>query len=208
MEAIGSILSFIATYFAAKENVLTWPLSVIAMAIYILIFVKVKLYADVLLHIIYLGMYVYGLVEWLKKADGKQTFHPRYMRFRNFFLIMSVGVLIALLSMPVAVYFNDSMPYLDTIATVFALISTWMTAKKYIETWIVWWGLDVLYIYMYVSKGLYMTSLLHVTYLCLAIFGLYKWHRAYKFAKLAASAESDSDTINFNNHIVMETIDE
>ncbi len=75
-------------------------------------------------------------------------------------------------------YLRASLPYLDAGLTAISLIATWMTARKYLENWLLWIVANICYVGMYVYKGLYGTSVLYVLLIVLAVKGFVDWRRS------------------------------
>ncbi len=67
-----------------------------------------------------------------------------------------------------------SFPYLDAATTCFAVMSTFLVAKKVLENWIYWFVIDAVSIYLYVSKGLMLTA---VFYVVMVVFGYFMWRK-------------------------------
>ena len=62
--------------------------------------------------------------------------------------------------------FTDSqIPYLDAITTVLSWIAQWMICKKIIETWFLWFVVDVIYVGLYFYKGIPAHGILLMIYL-------------------------------------------
>jgi nicotinamide mononucleotide transporter len=53
-----------------------------------------------------------------------------------------------------------------------------MTTRKWIESWLVWIGVDVVYTGMLVSQALNLMAVLYLVYLVLAVLGYLKWRRS------------------------------
>ena len=54
-----------------------------------------------------------------------------------------------------------------------------MVARKVLENWLYWLVIDSVSIYLYLDRGLYLTALLFVAYLIIAVFGYRTWLRHY-----------------------------
>jgi nicotinamide mononucleotide transporter len=60
-----------------------------------------------------------------------------------------------------------------------------MMTRKILENWAVWVAVDVVYIGMFIYKGLYLTTLLYTVFLVLAIMGYVQWKRSLTERALA-----------------------
>ena len=58
--------------------------------------------------------------------------------------------------------------------------------RKLLENWLVWIAVDVLYVGMFIFKGLYLTSALYAVFLALAVRGYIDWRRSMRDAVVTA----------------------
>jgi nicotinamide mononucleotide transporter len=72
---------------------------------------------------------------------------------------------------------NVSLPFLDATLTGFSIWGTYLAAKKKIENWLVWIFVDILYIGVYIYKGMNGTALLYAVFLLFAFRGFYAWRK-------------------------------
>jgi nicotinamide mononucleotide transporter len=81
---------------------------------------------------------------------------------------------------------DAALPFVDGATTSFSLIAQWMTTRKWIGNWLIWIAVDVVYVGMYLSQGLYPTSGLYVVFLGLAVAGYREWARSMTAAPRVA----------------------
>jgi len=65
------------------------------------------------------------------------------------------------------------------VHTLLCLTAQWMTARKKLESWILWAIADILYTLVCYYKELYWLSGLHAFYIFLAVHGYRVWRQAY-----------------------------
>lgn len=81
----------------------------------------------------------------------------------------------------ILINFTDSnVPLLDSFTTALSIIGMWMLARKYVEQWWAWIGVDAVSTGLYVYKGLDFTAALYALYTIIAIFGYFKWKKMMK----------------------------
>lgn len=81
----------------------------------------------------------------------------------------------------VLINFTDSnVPWLDSFTTALSIVGMWMLARKYVEQWWVWIGVDAVSTGLYIYKGLDFTAALYGLYTIIAIFGYFKWKKLMK----------------------------
>ena len=75
-------------------------------------------------------------------------------------------------------YTSAALPYADAFTTWGAIVTTYMTARKILENWVYWFVIDSVSVYLYVSRGLYLTAGLFLVYLVLIVVGYRAWRRS------------------------------
>ena len=71
--------------------------------------------------------------------------------------------------------FNADFPYWDSATTCMSFAAMWMTARKYLENWMVWLVVDVIATAIYTLKGIHFYAILYGVYLGMAIMGWRAW---------------------------------
>ena len=177
LELIGLLCGILYVILAAKENILCWIYGGISVIIFTYIFHMSNLLAESTLQIFYLIMSIYGFWKW----NNKKHINITSLSYVNHFLIIFTGLLITIIIAFLLINFsNSSSPVIDSFTTSFALITTFLAARKILENWIYWIIIDVTSIYLYLSKDLYITSILYIIYTILAIYGYLQWRQKLK----------------------------
>lgn len=177
--AVLSGLAYIGL--ATRESILCWYAAMLGNVLFIIIFFDAALYTKVPLRAYYLLMAFYGLYEWKKGAEEGapapiRTLRPSYHALG----IVTCTIAGTVLAFSLARWTDASMPYLDSLTTVFSLFTTWMVARKYLENWIYWIAIDGVSIYLYASQELYQTAFLYIIFTIMAIIGIWNWGRRYQ----------------------------
>jgi nicotinamide mononucleotide transporter len=186
LEIAGVIFSVTYLYFSINRKLWLWVVGIISSAIYVIVFFRVSLYADVLQNVYYVIISIYGIIIWIKDKDNfnKTTYEVEVC---NTPLQKIIPIIFAWLSIYVVVYCftkfmpeiltisSASIPLIDSCLTSMAFVATWMLAKKYIEQWIIWMFVDSAYIVVYAYRELYLTCFLFLIYASMAVVGYVKW---------------------------------
>lgn len=178
VEITGSILSLIYLYLSIRQKVSLWIFGFLASALYVVVFFDSKLYADMSLQLYYLGVSVYGWINWKHGKEEKEL--PATKTTRKMWLkLVLATVTIYFIYYFVLLYFTDStIPKSDSLVGALSIIATWMLARKLIENWLVWIVADALCVGLYIYKGLYPTVILFVIYTVMAVVGYIQWKKS------------------------------
>ena len=79
------------------------------------------------------------------------------------------------------------LPMLDAALVALSLVAQWMMTRKLLENWALWVALDVVYVAVFISRGLRLTAMLYLVFLVLAAFGHFEWKRSFQ-QRLPASS--------------------
>lgn len=178
VEGIGVISGIAGVWLAAKQNIWTWPVSIISVTCYAFVFFDVRLYADMGLNVFYIVSSVYGWYEWTYGGKGQTERKVSRVGRRELWVLLALAALFtASLGYFLDSYTDADLSYTDSGATAVSLMAYWMMAKKRLENWLVWLAVDVVYVGMYTYKELYLTAFLYTVFLVLATIGYFDWKR-------------------------------
>jgi nicotinamide mononucleotide transporter len=68
-------------------------------------------------------------------------------------------------------------PFTDSFVMMASIVATILLAKKRIENWYLWIGVDVVCVVLYFKKGVYFLSFEYFIFLSMASYGLYHWKK-------------------------------
>ena len=179
IEAIAVVFGLICVWLTIRQNIWCWPTGLVQVALYIVIFYQVKLYSDLILHVIYVVMQVYGWYHWLHGGKNRGALPVSMLSSRGRLVWPSIAAGGTVLWGYLMATFTDaSVPYGDAFTTVASLIAQWLMARKRLESWFFWISVDVVAIGIYYHKGLLLTSGLYAVFLVLATIGFFAWRRS------------------------------
>ncbi|UZR93581.1 nicotinamide riboside transporter PnuC [Chondrinema litorale] len=179
IEAISAVFGIVCVYLNAKENIWGWPIGIINVAMAIYIFLQQRLYGDMGLHVIYVILGFYGWYNWLYGGKEHSELKVTWSSSSNLMLMLVIGVVGTVgLGYFLSNYTDADLPFWDSFTTVFSLIAQYQLTKKYLENWIVWIIVDLICVFLYFYKGIYIYSFLYVVYLALATMGFFNWKKS------------------------------
>ena len=180
IEIIAVISAILYLLLAAKEDVKCWYAAIISSLLYFYIMYDAGLIMEAYLQVFYIIMALYGLLQWTKliQINSNNTIRT-WSNIEHFITISSVIILAIITGFILTKYTNAAMPFLDAFTSWGAIVTTYMVAKKILENWIYWFVIDAISIYLFLSRGLYLTSILFFVYLIIICFGYIAWRKKY-----------------------------
>lgn len=179
IEATAVVFGFLAVWLTVRQHIACWPAGLVQVTLYVVIFYDARLYSDLILHVIYIGVQAYGWYHWLH--GGRNDGALRVTRLSvpwivGWALVCVAGT--AAWGTAMASWTDASFPYGDAFTTVTSLVAMWLQARKHLETWVFWILVDVVAIGIYLAKALFLTSGLYLAFLVLCVLGFRAWRRA------------------------------
>ena len=193
-EAIAVMLALAYLILAMRTNIWCWSAAFISTAIYTVLFWNVSLLMESVLNIYYMGMAVYGYWLWLQVPLSQQTQQQKNDQLNietnqvniiswawtSHVLLIGMTLIVSMLvGYFMANYTSAAFPYIDAATTCFAVVTTYLVAKKVLENWLYWVVIDFVSIYLYFQKGMMLTSGLFILYVVMAVGGYMMWRKKY-----------------------------
>jgi len=177
LEIAAVILGVIYVVLAAKNKISCWIFGILGSILSIVLFVVyAKLYAEAILYVFYVLAGIYGWFNW-KNQKNEDEVYQRNLK-THFIIIVGGTILSVLLYYGLTSFFKEAeKPLIDSFTTIFSLIATYLTTKKWIENWIYWIVIDVITTYLYFSRGLEIYALLMLAYSVIAVYGYLQWKK-------------------------------
>ena len=178
LELASAITAAFGIWFTTKRWLLCWPITLISIFLYMLVFFRVKLYSDALLQVFFVVFTFYGWWHWWRgvRQEGEVRIAP--LALREMMIALLAGLAGSFLLGRLAVRIHAALPHLDATLMSYSLVASWWGARKHIANWWLWIILDLVYIGEYIYKDMWPTAVLYAGLVVLAILGVREWRRA------------------------------
>jgi nicotinamide mononucleotide transporter len=133
-----------------------------------------------LLNFYYLAMAVYGFYCWKNGKEKKVLPITSWALNTHLAIIVVTSLIAVVLGFVMDNYTHAEYAYLDSFSTCFAIMTTYLVAKKVLENWLYWLVIDAASIYLYLQKGYYPTVVLFAIYTGMVIWGYLQWRQYYE----------------------------
>jgi nicotinamide mononucleotide transporter len=177
IEIFGFVTGVVNVWLLARQNIWNWPIGIANNLAYLILFATTGLYGDSGLQFVYIVLGVYGWWLWLHQT-GNDTLKVTRTTPKVWLQLVIASLAAGLILRWFLARFTDStVPGWDAVTTSLSLAATYGQCKKLLESWWIWILVDLIYIPLYIYKGLRLTSVLYLVFLLLCIFGLREWLR-------------------------------
>jgi nicotinamide mononucleotide transporter len=178
VELAGFVTTWVGIWLTTKRLLACWPVVLAADIFYLVVFYQAKLFSDALLQVFFVAFTLYGWWHWWRgvRAEGEVRVVP--LSVQGWIGGLVAGAIGAVLLGWVMVRLGAALPHLDAALTSYSLVGSWWQARKHTANWWLWIAVDGVYIGEYAYKGLWLTAVLSVGLVALAVVGLRDWQRA------------------------------
>lgn len=177
-EVFGFVTGAWCVYLVGRQSILNWPIGIVNNLVWILLFATAGLYADSGLQIVYIALAVWGWSNWARGRVGgvlpvTGTSATEWVRLAAVGVAGTTAITVLLDTAT-----TSTVSFWDAVTTMLSLLATWGQATKRWESWLLWIAADLIYIPLYLHKGLTLTALLYTGFLLLCVRGLIAWRTA------------------------------
>ena len=175
LELISFLLAVTTVLLNIRQNHWAWLFSIASSATYAVVFYGARLYGDMGLQFVFIAASVWGWYQWLRGAGNAPLVVSRLKPAGWAWALAGWLLGFLLLSSFLDHYTDTDVPHADGFLTAGSLVGQLLLGRKKVENWHVWIVVDILYVGLYVYKGLNLTAVLYAVFVLLAWTGLRAW---------------------------------
>ncbi|RZJ84013.1 MAG: nicotinamide riboside transporter PnuC [Massilia sp.] len=175
LELISFLLAVTTVLLNIRQKHWAWLFSIASSGTYAVVFFDAKLYGDMGLQFVFIAASVWGWYHWLHGAGEQPLTVTRLKRGAWGWAIAGWAAGFVLLSQFLDHLTDTDVPHADGFLTAGSLVGQLLLGRKKVENWLVWIVVDVLYVGLYVYKGLILTAILYAVFVVLAWTGWRAW---------------------------------
>lgn len=181
LELCSFVLAIITVMLNIKQIHWAWLFSILSSALYGLVFFDAKLYGDSGLQVVFILVSVWGWNQWLRNGENQESLVvTRLLTSQRVLAMFAWIVIFVVLYLLLRLATDTDVPVADGFLTAGSLLGQLLLSRKKLENWYVWIVVDVLYVGLYLYKGLMLTALLYAIFVILAIAGARAWRAVCK----------------------------
>ncbi len=185
LDILTTILGIAYIVLEYRASILLWLVGIVMPALDIWLYYSHGLYGDAGMAVYYTLAAIYGYAVWKfgrKRGQREgQALLISHMPKRLYlpatvFFFVAWGVTYWILTE----FTNSTVPLLDAFTNALSFVGLWALARKYMEQWFFWIGVDLISCYLYINKGIPFKAGLYGLYVIIAVAGYFKWQKMMK----------------------------
>lgn len=188
LEIIAVALGLANVGLLVRRSIWNYPFGMAMVALYFVIFRDARLYGEAWLQVFFFIVQGWGWLLWARAGGLTQMVSVRWMNTRA---RAAALVLVAAFSLGIgwtmAQFTDAALPYADAAIAGASVVAQVLLAMRRVENWVLWIAIDVLSIWVYLDRALYLTAGLYLAFLVLAATGLLTWARAAREGEAIAA---------------------
>jgi nicotinamide mononucleotide transporter len=178
IEFCAALFSIAGVWLTTKQIIWCWPVSLAGLLMYSYIFFFSHIYLQAILQVFYLAMTLYGWYNWIHGGEYSTELKISGIKKKQSIIYFLIWLIFSLIfGYLFSRYTHDPLPWLDSLTTVCGIITTYLMAKKILENWIIWIFNDIVVVTICFYQKLYISSVLYIIFIILAIYGFSEWRK-------------------------------
>lgn len=163
------------------EKWYSWPFGILAVVLYGISCYHYKIYGEMSLQVIYVVLAIFGFYKW--KIKSSDSLSVSQLRLSALLAYLSFAVVLCGITFFILKKLQGELPVLDAITNGFAIVATYLAAKKKIENWFIWIPVNALTVYMMIDRGMSFYAVLYLAYGLFAILGYIQWKKSMNISR-------------------------
>ena len=189
LELLSFTLSIATVWLNIRQNHWAWLFAILSSALYAAVFFQSKLYGDMGLQFVFITVSVWGWYQWLHGDDTHARLPVTQLTWPGR-AVAALGWIVGFIALAwfLMTFTDTDVPFADGFLTAGSLVGQLLLSRKKLENWHTWIIVDVLYVGLYVHKGLMLTAVLYAMFVVMAAIGLVAWRKSMQDDELADAA--------------------
>lgn len=176
LEVFAVFTSYLCTYLCVVESRWNYPVGVITTCAYAFLFWQMNLPGSAMVNLYLMFQLVYGWFRWGPDNSTRPVTRLKWDKW----LLGYVGATFATYAgiHMIFQYFNTALPTADAFIFIATILAQFLLDNKKIDTWKVWFVINIVAIWLYASAGLPLVAFQYVFFLANVFFGHAMWKKS------------------------------
>ncbi|NEP43424.1 MAG: nicotinamide mononucleotide transporter [Okeania sp. SIO2H7] len=177
IESIAAITSAWSVWLLGKNLVIGWWVCIVGAIAYAIVFDRARLYGEVAIQLFYLVTSLQAIYIWLRGGKDRTEKPIERISRKKAIATFFLAIVLVLTLQAVLSKLGGAAPFWDALTTILSLTAHLYLMQRYLESWYIWILVDTIYVPLYASRELYLTSGLYAVFLVMAAIGLYNFRK-------------------------------
>lgn len=175
LEAVSFVSGALCVWLTVRQSTWNFPIGLLNVATFSVVFFENKLYADAGLQLIYFVLTLLGWYLWVFGGENKTKLKVSRATTRELAIVAATVAVLTFGLWRILSHWGGSASFWDALTASISLGAQWLLNRKKLESWWLWIIVDIIYVPLYLYKALYLTALLYLIFVCMAVVGYREW---------------------------------
>ena len=158
---------------ASRGNAWCWVWGFFGTIFQFIVCLDADLKSDAALQVYYSFSAIYGWMNWNKKGNDALDISSLPLSTH-----LKIGILGIILAIPLGFYWHTAaFRFEDATLTAFSILTTFLTARKILASWLYWLVIDFSYAFIYFERDKPLLAILSLIYFLFSIRGYINWRK-------------------------------
>ncbi len=179
LEIVGTVFGFANIVLLIRRSAWNFPAAMVMVSCIGVVLFEAKLYAEAGLQAFFFVVNIYGWWLWRRAGGMERAVAVGWLGWpARIGWALATGLASVTLGWALARYTDAALPMADSAVAGMSIAAQLLLSFRRIENWVLWIAIDVVSIWLYVTRGLNLLAVLYVAFLVLSVVGLREWWRA------------------------------
>ena len=179
LDRVNLVLGIAGVVLMVRRSLWAFPVGLVAVTVQGILFSGAKFYADAALQVFFFGALAWGWWNWRRAAAAGPELPVTRLTKRGLALTLAAAAGATVVwALALQRWTDAAMPWRDAGIAAFSVAAQVLQARKNLENWPFWIGVNAVAVASYWTAALAFTALLYAVYLGLAVAGWRAWRRA------------------------------
>ena len=180
-ELLGAALGLINIALLVRRSAWNFPAAMASVLLVGVTLFEARLYAESGLQAFFFVVNMVGWYQWSRARDARQPVPVGWMTGSARIGWAAVTVLLSVsLGWAMHRFTDAALPFADSAVTGASIAAQLLLNNRRIENWVLWIGIDVVSVALYLNRELYFFTALYVIFLFMSVIGLRQWVTSLK----------------------------
>jgi nicotinamide mononucleotide transporter len=177
LEQGATVLGILGVWLMMRQNVWTFPVSLVQVAIFGWVCFQGGLYSETVLQGLFFVALVYGWVLWTRGVAAGATLPVSWLSGRARIGWSGATLVLWLSWSALMVRLGAALPRADAFVFAVSVVAQVLQARKVMENWIGWMIANAVAVGVFTVKGYYWFAVLYGLFGVMAVGGFFEWRR-------------------------------
>lgn len=179
LDQANLVLGIAGVGLMVRRSLWAFPVGLVAVTVQGVLFFQTRYYADAVLQGVFFGVLVHGWWHWVRGRGEARELPVTTVGWRaRVATVGAAGGATVVWAWWLGAHTDAVMPWRDAFIAAFSVAAQGLQARKHLENWPLWIGVNVVAVASYAAGGLVFTAVLYAVYLGLACAGWRSWRRS------------------------------